>query len=102
MIAALPSSQPRTGNRPATLARTQPGTARGMGSKRGLGTARKMGTELGAKPETQLEAVLETGLLVGGWLPDMDLNHDKQIQSLLCYRYTIGQAGNAENVKISD
>ena len=24
------------------------------------------------------------------WLPDMDLNHDKQIQSLLCYRYTIG------------
>ena len=22
----------------------------------------------------------------------MDLNHDKQIQSLLCYRYTIGQA----------
>lgn len=28
----------------------------------------------------------------GSWLPDMDLNHDKQIQSLLCYRYTIGQA----------
>ena len=28
---------------------------------------------------------------VGSWLPDMDLNHDKQIQSLLCYRYTIGQ-----------
>ena len=27
------------------------------------------------------------------WLPDMDLNHDKQIQSLLCYRYTIGQPG---------
>ena len=27
----------------------------------------------------------------GDWLPDMDLNHDKQIQSLLCYRYTIGQ-----------
>ena len=25
------------------------------------------------------------------WLPDVDLNHDKQIQSLLCYRYTIGQ-----------
>lgn len=25
------------------------------------------------------------------WLPDMDLNHDKQIQSLLCYRYTIPQ-----------
>jgi hypothetical protein len=28
---------------------------------------------------------------VTNWLPDMDLNHDKQIQSLLCYRYTIGQ-----------
>ena len=30
---------------------------------------------------------------IRNWLPDMDLNHDKQIQSLLCYRYTIGQAG---------
>ena len=30
---------------------------------------------------------------LASWLPDMDLNHDKQIQSLLCYRYTIGQAG---------
>ena len=29
----------------------------------------------------------------GSWLPDMDLNHDKVIQSHLCYRYTIGQAG---------
>ena len=27
------------------------------------------------------------------WLPNMDLNHDKQIQSLLCYRYTIRQMG---------
>ena len=26
------------------------------------------------------------------WLPNMDLNHDKQIQSLLCYHYTIRQA----------
>ena len=34
---------------------------------------------------------------IEGWLPDMDLNHDKQIQSLLCYRYTIGQAGVLEN-----
>ena len=33
------------------------------------------------------------------WLPDMDLNHDKQIQSLLCYRYTIGQC--ASGVKVS-
>ena len=37
----------------------------------------------------------------GDWLPDMDLNHDKQIQSLLCYRYTIGQAGAAINLEIS-
>jgi hypothetical protein len=27
------------------------------------------------------------------WLPTMDLNHDKQIQSLLCYRYTSRQCG---------
>jgi hypothetical protein len=33
------------------------------------------------------------------WLPDMDLNHDKQIQSLLCYRYTIGQAGAFKKLK---
>ncbi len=37
----------------------------------------------------------------GEWLPDMDLNHDKQIQSLLCYRYTIGQAGVRTNVEVS-
>ena len=37
----------------------------------------------------------------GRWLPDMDLNHDKQIQSLLCYRYTIGQDGAFESVKHS-
>ncbi len=36
----------------------------------------------------------------GKWLPDMDLNHDKQIQSLLCYRYTIGQT-RATKVGIS-
>jgi hypothetical protein len=35
----------------------------------------------------------------GSWLPDMDLNHDKQIQSLLCYRYTIGQC--KAGVKVS-
>src|SRR5262245_598582 len=29
----------------------------------------------------------------------MDLNHDKQIQSLLCYRYTIGQAGAQAKLK---
>ena len=36
---------------------------------------------------------------LGNWLPDMDLNHDKQIQSLLCYRYTIGQTGALGNLK---
>jgi hypothetical protein len=36
---------------------------------------------------------LKSEIANGSWLPDMDLNHDKQIQSLLCYRYTIGQAG---------
>jgi hypothetical protein len=35
------------------------------------------------------------------WLPDMDLNHDKVIQSHLCYRYTIGQTVGGGNVKIS-
>jgi hypothetical protein len=34
---------------------------------------------------------LKSKIVNGEWLPDMDLNHDKQIQSLLCYRYTIGQ-----------
>ena len=33
------------------------------------------------------------------WLPDMDLNHDKQIQSLLCYRYTIGQCEARHNLE---
>ncbi len=32
------------------------------------------------------------------WLPDMDLNHDKQIQNLLCYHYTIGQCASGEKV----
>lgn len=35
------------------------------------------------------------------WLPDMDLNHDKVIQSHLCYRYTIGQSERREKLKIS-
>jgi hypothetical protein len=32
------------------------------------------------------------------WLPNMDLNHDKQIQSLLCYRYTIRQSEQRKNI----
>lgn len=38
--------------------------------------------------------------VLGVWLPDMDLNHDKQIQSLLCYRYTIGQTDVGINLEI--
>jgi hypothetical protein len=38
----------------------------------------------------------------GEWLPDMDLNHDKVIQSHLCYRYTIGQVGAASSVILSN
>ena len=34
------------------------------------------------------------------WLPDMDLNHDKQIQSLLCYRYTIGQCEAKKKLEV--
>jgi hypothetical protein len=37
----------------------------------------------------------------GKWLPDMDLNHDKQIQSLLCYRYTIGHTYVSHRLNIS-
>ena len=34
------------------------------------------------------------------WLPDMDLNHDKVIQSHLCYRYTIGQSAAGAKLEI--
>ena len=34
------------------------------------------------------------------WLPNMDLNHDKQIQSLLCYRYTIRQCGEIQATRL--
>lgn len=36
------------------------------------------------------------------WLPDVDLNHDKQIQRLLCYHYTIGQAVAGVKLEISN
>ena len=39
-----------------------------------------------------------TGEPKRSWLPDMDSNHDKQIQSLLCYRSTIGQAGRGRQI----
>ena len=38
----------------------------------------------------------QSKIVNAGWLPDMDLNHDKQIQSLLCYRYTIGQTSGSK------
>ena len=44
---------------------------------------------LTCRAEARRRRTLHSAL--GSWLPDMDLNHDKQIQSLLCYRYTIGQ-----------
>ena len=45
----------------------------------------------------------QSKIVNGNWLPDIDLNYDKQIQSLLCYRYTIGQtdaSGKLENFGI--
>ena len=51
------------------------------------------------KPFNSSFFILHSALV--SWLPDMDLNHDKQIQSLLCYRYTIGQAGAGINLGIS-
>ena len=44
-------------------------------------------------------AIRNPKFAIKNWLPDMDLNHDKQIQSLLCYRYTIGQAGAWDRLK---
>ena len=53
----------------------------------------------GATPETTRETRVLPYFNLENWLPDMDLNHDKQIQSLLCYRYTIGQAGAFDRLK---
>ena len=51
--------------------------------------------------ETAMQLVNRKSKIANGeWLPDMDLNHDKQIQSLLCYRYTIGQAGACRSVNL--
>lgn len=41
------------------------------------------------------------------WLPDMDSNHDKEIQNLRCCHYTIGQEGweieaESDRVKVSE
>ena len=51
---------------------------------------------------TEMKIVNRKSEIVNGeWLPDMDLNHDKQIQSLLCYRYTIGQTDVWHRLDIS-
>ena len=41
--------------------------------------------------KTQNVILQDSGELGENWLPDMDSNHDKQIQKLLCYHYTIRQ-----------
>jgi hypothetical protein len=51
-------------------------------------------------PESQPFRVKTNDYKIAIWLPDMDLNHDKQIQSLLCYRYTIGHAGAFAKLKL--
>lgn len=51
-----------------------------------------IGPIVGTRFEESLETDLANSAGFVSWLPDMDLNHDKQIQSLLCYRYTIGQS----------
>jgi hypothetical protein len=53
-------------------------------------------TELGIAGFNSVNFVNSVFKKMGEWLPDMDLNHDKQIQSLLCYRYTIGQDGTSK------
>lgn len=62
------------------------------------GASRKFSRETSPEesPEESLKKVVG-GTITKNWLPDMDLNHDKQIQNLLCYRYTIGQAGSGRH-----
>ena len=70
----------------AIPAREIPGCRPRVHGSRSAGRAMGMGMGMGMGGK-----VVERANLRRGWLPDMDLNHDKQIQSLLCYRYTIGQ-----------
>lgn len=65
----------------------------GRGGVRGDGRGNRAGKAL--REGDRSFWIAATGMLKGFWLPDMDLNHDKQIQSLLCYRYTIGQSVGA-------
>ena len=68
--------------------------------KRGIGerqNAMSLPAQRGSLPFVNRKSEIVNG----SWLPDMDLNHDKVIQSHLCYRYTIGQTGGGEKIEIS-
>ncbi len=58
---------------------------------RGIFEGDAVSTEGASRGGKSAQAIFKKANSVS-WLPDMDLNHDKQIQSLLCYRYTIGQS----------
>ena len=81
-----------------------PPNCRGARSAIGRGTINdslRRQSVSGATSETTRETRVLPYFNLGSWLPDMDLNHDKQIQSLLCYRYTIGQAGALNSLNLS-
>src|SRR5206468_9940863 len=73
----------------------------------GVHSTKQIGGEAGQRPgpyplhrpDVALAAQANETQEKMNWLPDMDLNHDKQIQSLLCYRYTIGQTDALERLK---
>src|SRR6266516_4040010 len=58
-----------------------------------------MATGRNHQNKPQRLAKSQSNILNSEWLPDMDLNNDKQIQSLLCYRYTIGQTDAFKKLK---
>jgi hypothetical protein len=70
-------------------------TSTGLSAGTSTATDIRLVTTAEKRPGVETIGLNTTG--IKAWLPDMDLNHDKQIQSLLCYRYTIGQAGAARN-----
>lgn len=50
-----------------------------------------MGTRTKEDPAGSIHKGCGGHSTVKKWLPRMDSNHDKQIQNLLCYRYTTRQ-----------
>ena len=54
--------------------------------------------------QTELYAVTQVrhNMLTVNWLPRMDSNHDKVIQSHLCYRYTTRQLKYLITNRLSD